>query len=197
MQGPLHEDDRAGLVVRLVGNARLAEVGQDARFGVLDWVGGDHVLPSRGQRTHQMAPLAGPDPTAPSRWCWRRTCKLQPHFPKTPFRDKFAGESLMRTSTVCSALVLAWLGSLGVARAEEAADNYAPTDAEPSLLRVRLLVLVFRRCGCDWRAGYGGAFLFYQARFEPSSLLKCIRSGRVGKRCIMPSAPREPCDNCS
>jgi membrane-associated phospholipid phosphatase len=35
----------------------------------------------------------------------------------------------MRTSTVCSALVLAWLGSLGVARAEEAADNNAPTVA--------------------------------------------------------------------
>ena len=33
----------------------------------------------------------------------------------------------MRTSTVCSALVLAWLGSLGVARAEEAADTNAPT----------------------------------------------------------------------
>ena len=35
----------------------------------------------------------------------------------------------MRTPTVCSALVLAWLGSLGVARAEEAADNNAPTVA--------------------------------------------------------------------
>ena len=35
----------------------------------------------------------------------------------------------MRTFTVCSALVLAWLGSLGVARAEEAADTNAPTDA--------------------------------------------------------------------
>ena len=57
----------------------------------------------------------------------RRTCTL--HFSKTPFRDRFAGESLMRTSTVCSALVLAWLGSLGVARAEEAADTNAPTDA--------------------------------------------------------------------
>ena len=57
----------------------------------------------------------------------RRTCTL--HFSKTPFRDRFAGESLMRTFTVCSALVLAWLGSLGVARAEEAADTNAPTDA--------------------------------------------------------------------
>ena len=35
----------------------------------------------------------------------------------------------MRTFTVCSALVLAWLGSLGVARAEEAADTNAPTVA--------------------------------------------------------------------
>jgi membrane-associated phospholipid phosphatase len=35
----------------------------------------------------------------------------------------------MRTFTVCSALALAWLGSLGVARAEEAADTNAPTVA--------------------------------------------------------------------
>jgi hypothetical protein len=35
----------------------------------------------------------------------------------------------MRISTVCSALVLAWLGSVGVARAGEAAGTNAPTDA--------------------------------------------------------------------
>jgi len=63
---------------------------------------------------------AGTNPTAPGRRRWRRPCRLratsEPHLPATPFRDRLARESLMRAPTaVCFALVLTWVGSVGVA----------------------------------------------------------------------------------
>jgi membrane-associated phospholipid phosphatase len=49
---------------------------------------------------------------------------------KQRFAIAFAGESLMRSPTaVCSALVLAWLGSVGVARTETAVAENAAKDA--------------------------------------------------------------------